>query len=175
MATGSVITEITVGCGPAGEARYPAYPEGDRRWRFPGVGEFQCYDRYMLKDLKNWARKCGEPEWGHGGPHDAGAYCSRAEQTGFFRTEGGRWASAYGQFFLDWYSRKLEQHVRDMLDVAAGVLAEEGRPCVVRCRYSALLSMSACRTHADNKTRPDGMCVKLQVADCVYSVGGTRQ
>lgn len=31
--------------GPAGELRYPAYPEGDGRWRFPGTGEFQCYDR----------------------------------------------------------------------------------------------------------------------------------
>lgn len=28
---GSVIAEITVGLGPAGELRYPAYPEGDAR------------------------------------------------------------------------------------------------------------------------------------------------
>ncbi len=34
--------------GPAGELRYPSYPEGDGRWRFPGVGEYQCYDKYML-------------------------------------------------------------------------------------------------------------------------------
>lgn len=46
---GDTITEITVGMGPAGELRYPAYPEGDGRWRFPGVGEFQCYDSYLLK------------------------------------------------------------------------------------------------------------------------------
>ena len=45
---GTVITEITVGMGPAGELRYPSYPEGDGRWRFPGVGEYQCYDKYML-------------------------------------------------------------------------------------------------------------------------------
>jgi hypothetical protein len=45
---GTVITEVTVGMGPAGELRYPAYPEGDGRWRFPGVGEYQCYDKYML-------------------------------------------------------------------------------------------------------------------------------
>jgi hypothetical protein len=33
---GTVITEITVGLGPAGELRYPSYPEGDARcvlWR----------------------------------------------------------------------------------------------------------------------------------------------
>jgi beta-amylase len=28
---GGVITEITVGLGPAGELRYPSYPEGDAR------------------------------------------------------------------------------------------------------------------------------------------------
>ena len=28
---GTVITEITVGLGPAGELRYPSYPEGDAR------------------------------------------------------------------------------------------------------------------------------------------------
>ena len=49
--------------GPAGELRYPSYPEGDGRWRFPGVGEFQCYDAYMLADLKREADLVGEPEW----------------------------------------------------------------------------------------------------------------
>ena len=55
--------EVTVGLGPAGELRYPAYPEGDGRWRFPGVGEFQCYDKYMLQDLKLAADAEGKPEW----------------------------------------------------------------------------------------------------------------
>ncbi len=42
---GGVITEVTIGMGPAGELRYPSYPEGDGRWRFPGIGQFQCYDK----------------------------------------------------------------------------------------------------------------------------------
>lgn len=61
--TGNMITEVTVGLGPAGELRYPSYPEGDGRWRFPGVGEFQCYDRYMLADLQRAAAEAGQPEW----------------------------------------------------------------------------------------------------------------
>ena len=61
--SGDSITEITVGMGPAGELRYPSYPEGDGRWRFPGVGEFQCYDKYMLADLKCAADSIGKPEW----------------------------------------------------------------------------------------------------------------
>ena len=60
---GDVITEITVGLGPAGELRYPSYPEGDGRWRFPGVGEFQCFDRYMMASLRRSAEAAGHPEW----------------------------------------------------------------------------------------------------------------
>ena len=60
---GSLITEITVGMGPAGELRYPSYPEGDGRWRFPGVGEFQCHDKYMLADLRAAADAAGQPDW----------------------------------------------------------------------------------------------------------------
>ena len=55
--------EVTVGLGPAGELRYPAYPEGDGRWRFPGVGEFQCYDKYMMADLQAAADDVGNPDW----------------------------------------------------------------------------------------------------------------
>ena len=60
---GDIITEITVGLGPAGELRYPSYPEGDGRWRFPGVGEFQCFDAYMLASLQTAAEAAGHPEW----------------------------------------------------------------------------------------------------------------
>lgn len=61
--TGSSVTEITIGMGPAGELRYPSYPEGDGRWRFPGVGEFQCHDKYMLANLQAAANAVGQPQW----------------------------------------------------------------------------------------------------------------
>lgn len=35
-----LITDIEVGLGPAGELRYPSYPE-PQGWVFPGIGEFQ--------------------------------------------------------------------------------------------------------------------------------------
>ena len=60
---GVVVTEVTIGMGPAGELRYPAYPEGDGRWRFPGVGQFQCYDKYLMASLKEAADAEGHPEW----------------------------------------------------------------------------------------------------------------
>ncbi|KAL9664282.1 hypothetical protein QQ045_019681 [Rhodiola kirilowii] len=42
---GGVIVEIQVGMGPCGELRYPAYPKSNGTWKFPGIGEFQCYDK----------------------------------------------------------------------------------------------------------------------------------
>lgn len=125
---GSTITEVTVGMGPAGELRYPSYPEGDGRWRFPGVGEFQCYDAYMLADLKARADALDRPEWGLGGPHDSGTYNSVASETGFFNSDWGSWNGEYGDFFLGWYSGLLAQHADRVLGAAAAALHGDGRP-----------------------------------------------
>ncbi len=43
------------------------------------VGEFQCYDRRALASLKAAAVAAGHPEWGNGGPADAGSYNSTPE------------------------------------------------------------------------------------------------
>jgi len=67
---GNLITEIQIGLGPAGELRYPSYPLD--RWSFPGVGEFQCYDKFLLDELKQAAQKVGHSEWGISGPSNAG-------------------------------------------------------------------------------------------------------
>lgn len=129
---GTVITELTVGMGPAGELRYPAYPEGDGRWRFPGVGEFQCFDKYMLEDLSRAAEEAGYPDWSHGGPHDAGHYNARSWETGFFVSQGGSWTSPYGHFFLSWYSGLIVKHADRILSAAAQVLNKKGRPRVFK-------------------------------------------
>ncbi|KAF7828504.1 beta-amylase 3, chloroplastic-like [Senna tora] len=106
---GSVIVEIQVGMGPCGELRYPSYPESNGTWRFPGIGEFQCYDKYMRASLEASAEAIGRKEWGRSGPHDSGEYNQFPEDTGFFKRDG-TWNSEYGHFFLDWYSSKLLQH-----------------------------------------------------------------
>ncbi|KIZ05231.1 hypothetical protein MNEG_2733 [Monoraphidium neglectum] len=129
---GTVITEVTVGMGPAGELRYPSYPEGDGRWRFPGVGEYQCYDKYMLGDLRRAAHIAGRPEWGHGGPHDAGHYNSKSWETGFFVSQGGNWQTEYGHFYLSWYSGHLVAHADRILGAAAAALSKPGRPRLLR-------------------------------------------
>ena len=117
---GSTITEITVGCGPCGELRYPSYPQGNNQWRFPGIGEFQCFDRNALGSLAHAAAKNGHIEWGGTGPHDAGTYNCLPHDTGFFCANGS-WASDYGRFFLTWYSDELIAHGDRMLSVASEV------------------------------------------------------
>jgi hypothetical protein len=95
---GGLLEEVVVGMGPCGELRYPSYVEANG-WRFPGVGEFQCYDRRALASLAAAARERGHPEWGYSGPHDSGEYNSSPHDTGFFAPDGS-WDSAYGDFFL---------------------------------------------------------------------------
>eukprot|EP00210_Caulerpa_lentillifera_P002105 g2020.t1 len=129
---GDVITEITVGLGPAGELRYPAYPEGDGRWTFPGVGEFQCYDKFMLESLKQAAKEAGHEDWASGGPHDAGHYNSKCWETEFFNCQSGRFDSSYGRFFLNWYSTQLINHADSILKAISETLQKNGRPKILK-------------------------------------------
>ncbi|KAJ4784534.1 Beta-amylase [Rhynchospora pubera] len=122
---GNVIVEIQVGMGPCGELRYPSYPESNGTWKFPGIGEFQCYDKYMKASLQASAIAAGHSEWGKGGPHDAGQYNQFPEDTGFFKREG-TWNTEYGQFFLSWYSEKLLQHGDRILTAADSIFSSTG-------------------------------------------------
>ena len=56
------------------------------------------------------------------GPHDAGHYNARAEETGFFNINGS-WNSEYGQFFLGWYSDRLLRHCDRIMGAASEVLS----------------------------------------------------
>ncbi|CAI0383192.1 unnamed protein product [Linum tenue] len=123
---GDTIVEIQVGMGPAGELRYPSYPEKDGIWRFPGIGAFQCYDKYMLNNLKVAAEAAGKPQWGNSGPTDAGEYNNWPEDTRFFRKENGGWNSPYGEFFLNWYSQMLLDHGERILSSATSLFSNAG-------------------------------------------------
>eukprot|EP01018_Ginkgo_biloba_P017246 Gb_27777 [translate_table: standard] len=120
---GNTIVEISVGLGPSGELRYPSSPEG--MWKFPGVGEFQCYDKYMLANLKQHSVALGHSVWGLGGPHDALSYNQWPNEGGFFNDNGGSWNSPYGEFFLSWYTSQLIAHGDRMLSLAARIFRED--------------------------------------------------
>ncbi|XP_010934794.1 beta-amylase 2, chloroplastic isoform X4 [Elaeis guineensis] len=110
-----IIAEIEVGLGPCGELRYPSYP-AKYGWRYPGIGEFQCYDQYLIKSLRKAAEARGHSSWARG-PDNAGSYNSRPHETGFFR-DGGDYDSYYGRFFLGWCSRVLVDHADRVLSLA---------------------------------------------------------
>ncbi|KAF5204572.1 Beta-amylase [Thalictrum thalictroides] len=116
-----VISEIEVGLGPCGELRYPSYSVNNG-WRYPGIGEFQCYDQYLLKSLRKAAEARGHSFWARG-PDNAGSYNSQPHDTGFF-CDGGDYDSYYGRFFLNWYSQVLVDHADRVLSLAK--LAFEG-------------------------------------------------
>ncbi|XP_052194434.1 beta-amylase 7-like isoform X2 [Diospyros lotus] len=116
-----IISMIEIGLGPCGELRYPSNPV-KHGWRYPGVGEFQCYDQYLLKSLRKAAETRGHSFWAHG-PDNAGSYNSRPHETGFF-CEGGDYDGYYGRFFLNWYSQVLVDHADHVLYLAK--LAFEG-------------------------------------------------
>lgn len=122
---GPIIEEVVIGCGPCGELRYPSYPEPNG-WRFPGIGEFQCFDRRSLASLAQAAMSVGHPEWGASGPMDAGSYNSNPDETVFFRGWDGGWQSPYGRFFLEWYSNSLIEHGDRMLSIATSIFWGDG-------------------------------------------------
>ncbi|KAF5734344.1 Beta-amylase 1 [Tripterygium wilfordii] len=109
---GVIITGIQVGMGPAGELRYPLFPSHKLTWawRSSELGEFQCYDKYMLASLNACARAIGMLEWEHGGPIGASNLMQNPEHTEFFRSKDGYWSTPYGKFFLEWYSAMLLRH-----------------------------------------------------------------
>ncbi|XP_020538366.1 beta-amylase 7 isoform X2 [Jatropha curcas] len=116
-----LVSMVEVGLGPCGELRYPSCPV-KHGWRYPGIGEFQCYDQYFLKSLRKMAEARGHPFWARG-PENAGSYNSQPHETGFF-CDGGDYDGYYGRFFLNWYSRVLVEHGDRVLSLAK--LAFEG-------------------------------------------------
>ncbi|CAN6271307.1 unnamed protein product [Urochloa humidicola] len=122
-----LISAIEIGLGASGELRYPSCPER-MGWKYPGIGEFQCYDRYMQKNLRQSAVSRGHLFWARG-PDNAGYYNSRPHETGFF-CDGGDYDSYYGRFFLNWYAGVLIDHVDQVLSLAT--LAFDGAEIVVK-------------------------------------------
>jgi hypothetical protein len=121
---GSTIQGISIGLGPDGELRYPSHHQKAKDNKIPGVGEFQCYDKNMLSNLKQHAEATGNPCWGLGGPHDASTYDQLPTSNSFFKDNGGSWESPYGDFFLSWYSNQLLNHGDRLLSMASSVFKD---------------------------------------------------
>ncbi|GFP81900.1 inactive beta-amylase 9 [Phtheirospermum japonicum] len=116
---------LTIGLGPDGELRYPSHHHPAKNNSSPiGAGEFQCYDKIMLADLKHHAETHKNPLWGLGGPHDAPSYNQHPISGGFFTENNGSWETPYGDFFLSWYSGRLIRHGDRVLSLAASTFQD---------------------------------------------------
>lgn len=117
---GSTVVEVMVGLGPSGELRYPAYQTPE--WQFCGIGEFQCSDNHALDQLSSAASAAGHPEWGHGGPDNAGQYRTQPPSAApFFGDGSDNYQSGYGRFFLGWYAQALLDHGDRVLGEARSI------------------------------------------------------
>ena len=112
-----VLAELQVGLGPCGELRYPSYPMGDGQWKFPGIGEFQCYDKHSMSLLSR-ARTDHGVSRDVKLPPEAGDYNDNPWNARFFRS--GRKTDS-GKFFLNWYCDELLRHGRDVLSAVRDV------------------------------------------------------
>ncbi|XP_057478971.1 beta-amylase 8-like [Actinidia eriantha] len=125
--TEGLISAVEIGLGASGELKYPSFSER-MGWRYPGIGEFQCYDKYSQQNLRKAAKLRGHSFWARG-PDNAGQYNSRPHETGFF-CERGDYDSYYGRFFLHWYAQSLIDHADNVLYLAS--LAFEDTRLVVK-------------------------------------------
>ncbi|XP_066385313.1 inactive beta-amylase 9-like [Miscanthus floridulus] len=134
-------TGANIRCDRYGELQYPSYPPGNQGSHgYAGIGEFQCYDKYMLARLKRHAESSGQPLWGLSGPHDGPRYDESPESSAFFREPGGSWRSAYGEFFLSWYAGELLAHGDRVL--AAASRAFGGKPVALSAKVPLLRGSS---------------------------------
>ncbi|GMQ03759.1 hypothetical protein CsSME_00049431 [Camellia sinensis var. sinensis] len=122
-----LISAVEIGLGASGELKYPSFSEM-MGWRYPGIGEFQCYDKYSQQNLRKAAKLRGHSFWARG-PDNAGHYNSRPHETGFF-CERGDYDSYYGRFFLHWYAQSLIDHADNVLSLAS--LAFEDTRIIVK-------------------------------------------
>ncbi|KAK4364858.1 hypothetical protein RND71_016216 [Anisodus tanguticus] len=107
-----IISHIEIGLGPCGELRYPSHT-AKFGWKYPGIGEFQCYDKYLFKSLQKAAETWNNSSCGKG-PENAGSFNSKPQNTEFFHY-GGEYNRTYDRFFLKWYSQVLIDHADRVL------------------------------------------------------------
>ncbi|XP_004301812.1 PREDICTED: beta-amylase 3, chloroplastic-like [Fragaria vesca subsp. vesca] len=114
---GHVITGIQVGMGSDGELKYPS--ANIHELVIGRTGEFNCYDKYMVASLQEYARELGMPEWGD--------VCRLSEPLQFAGIKGNgnddSWNTPYGAFLLEWYSGMLLMHGERICEQAEAIFS----------------------------------------------------
>jgi len=120
----SLISEINISLGPAGELRYPSYNSHDRGTDYPTRGALQSYSQLAMQDFRRFVlSRYGTLE------NAALAWSSRLESVDDIRPPSDPAAfferqdqfSPYGKDFFDWYSGSLQEHGKRILSKAIQV------------------------------------------------------
>jgi len=146
---GTTIVELQISLGPAGEMRYPSYQ--NKYWSFNscGVGAFQSYNSYALASVQAAAKKAGQPNWGlAGGPANAGSYDTPVSQSGFFSSGSDNYQSAYGEFFLSWYSQELIDHGSRVLSSVVPIVQNAASDVAVAAKVAGIHWLYKTASHA---------------------------
>lgn len=122
----SIIQEINISMGPAGELRYPSYNSHDSGSGYPTRGAFQSYGTRAVNDFRNWTiNKYGSlngvnQAWGTS--LSSTSNINPPSNASFFINQGDQYNTTYGKDFVRWYHESLIGHGNRMLDNADAAL-----------------------------------------------------
>ncbi|MBA3993586.1 MAG: hypothetical protein C0469_08670 [Cyanobacteria bacterium DS2.3.42] len=124
----SMIAEINVSLGPAGELRFPSYNYHDNGSGWPTRGALQAYSESARQSWREFAlEKYGTEEavkkaWGE----KYGAAIEPPKNAEDFYASGDFKNTQYGKDFFDWYSKSLQSHGDQILSTALDVFGAKG-------------------------------------------------
>lgn len=129
----SIIDEINIGLGPAGELRYPSYNQHDQGSGYPARGALQCYSALAIQSFRNYVqKKYGTIQkvnnaWRFKLKRFSQVYPPNPRQMNSFFRKKEQFTS-YGKDFFDWYNQSLINHGESILKTALNVFNKLGAP-----------------------------------------------
>jgi len=122
----SVVQEINVSLGPAGELRYPSYNAHDNNSGYPGRGALQAYSELAKKSFQDWTMgKYGSLSAVNSAWNSSLSQVTQIQppsNPADFYSSGAYKNSNYGKDFFDWYNQSLVDHGERMLETVADAI-----------------------------------------------------
>ncbi|KJZ09798.1 beta-amylase [Marinomonas sp. S3726] len=118
----SMIDEVNISMGPAGELRYPSYNSHDTGTGYPTRGAFQAYGARAVTDFQNWSMTKYQNLAGINQAWSLSLtninQVTPPSNADFFINQGDQFNTQYGKDFIRWYHESLVAHGKRMMDMA---------------------------------------------------------
>ena len=118
----SMIDEVNISMGPAGELRYPSYNSHDTGSGYPTRGAFQAYGVRAVADFQAWSLSKYQTlaginqAWSLSLTHIN--QVTPPSNADYFVNQGDQFNTQYGRDFIRWYHESLVAHGKRMMDMA---------------------------------------------------------